>query len=63
MIGASREGASIFLAPSENCLDIRHVPRGLKVIPVTTLDEAVKYLRAPEGFKFPTCESLVNLTS
>ena len=63
MIGASREGATIFLAPSENCLDIRHIPKGLKVIPVTTLDEAVKYLRAPEGFRFPTCESLDNLTS
>lgn len=63
MIGASRKGATIFLAPRENCVDIRHIPRGLQVIPVNTLAEAITYLRAPDTFKFPTCESLDNLTS
>ena len=55
MIGASRIGATLFLAPTENCPDIRHIPKGLKVIPVSTLAEAVEALRAPENFKHPTC--------
>lgn len=55
MIGASRIGATIFLAPRENCPDIKHVPKGLKVIPVSTLSEAIAALRAPDDFRFPTC--------
>ena len=55
MIGASREGATIFLAPRVNCPDIKHVPKGLKVIPVSTLQEALAALRAPDDFRFPTC--------
>jgi PDZ domain-containing protein len=55
MIGASRIGATVFLAPRENCPDIKHVPQGLKVIPVSTLEEAIEVLRAPDNFKFPGC--------
>ena len=55
MIGASRKGATIFLAPRENCPDIKHIPQGLKVIPVSTLSEAIAALRAPDNFRFPTC--------
>jgi PDZ domain-containing protein len=55
MIGASRIGATVFLAPTENCPDIKHIPKGLKVIPVSTLAEAVEALRAPDNFKHPTC--------
>jgi PDZ domain-containing protein len=55
MIGASRKGATIFLAPRANCPDIKHVPKGLKVIPVSTLQEALAALRAPDDFRFPTC--------
>lgn len=55
MIGASRIGATIFLAPRENCPDIKNVPKGLKVIPVSTLSEAIDALRAPDNFKHPTC--------
>ena len=55
MIGASRKGATIFLAPRENCPDIKHIPKGLKVIPVSTLSEAIAALRAPDNFRFPTC--------
>lgn len=55
MIGAARSGATIFLAPRDNCLDIRHVPKGLKVIPVSTLSEAVAAMRASDSFEFPTC--------
>lgn len=55
MIGASRIGATIFLAPRENCPDIKNVPKGLKVIPVSTLSEAIDALRAPDNFMHPTC--------
>ena len=55
MIGASRKGATIFLAPRDNCPDIRHIPKDLKVIPVATLKEAIEVLRAPDDFQFPTC--------
>ena len=55
MIGASRKGATIFLAPRNNCPDIKHIPKGLKVIPVSTLSEAIAALRAPDDFRFPTC--------
>ena len=55
MIGAARIGATLFLAPRENCPDIEHVPEGLKVIPVSTLAEAIEVLRAPDNFKYPSC--------
>jgi PDZ domain-containing protein len=55
MIGAARKGATLFLAPRENCPDIKNVPDNLKVIPVSTLSEAIAALRAPDNFKFPTC--------
>lgn len=57
MIGASRVGATIFLAPRENCPDIKNVPKGLKVIPVSNLSEAINALRAPDNFKHPTCSN------
>lgn len=42
MAGARGEGAGLFLAPRSNCSDVvGHVPQGLTVVPVTTLDEAV----------------------
>ena len=55
IIGASRKGATIFLAPRANCPDIRHYAKGLQVIPVSTLAEAISVLRAPDDSKFPRC--------
>jgi PDZ domain-containing protein len=55
MVGASRIGATIFIAPRENCPDIEHIPDGLKVIPVSTLSEAIEALRAPDNFKHASC--------
>jgi PDZ domain-containing protein len=55
MVGASRIGATVFIAPRENCPDIEHVPKGLKVIPVSSLSEAIEALRAPENFKHASC--------
>lgn len=45
MIGAAEAGATIFLAPRANCVDIKSVPKKLVVIPVATLNEAVDVLR------------------
>ena len=55
MIGARRAGATIFLAPRANCPDIKHIPRGLKVIPVSTLRESIAAMQAPKDSQFPTC--------
>lgn len=41
LVGARRAGASWFLAPSDNCAEVvGHVPGGLNVVRVATLDEA-----------------------
>jgi PDZ domain-containing protein len=45
MIAARRAGASLFLAPSDNCDDIVRIPAGLRVFSVATLEEAVSVLR------------------
>jgi len=42
--GAARSGASLFLLPRENCVDITRVPRGLRLAPVSSLGEAVHVL-------------------
>ena len=58
MHGALNDGADIFLAPAGNCPDIiGHIPDGLRVIPVATLDEAVESLLALHaGGTVPRCE-------
>jgi PDZ domain-containing protein len=58
LIGARRSGATIFLAPVDNCDDISHVPDGLQVIPVATLKEAVEILRDSDPSKRPSCQTL-----
>ena len=55
LIGAAREGATLFLAPSLNCPEIRHIPRGLRVVPVDTLAEAVSALRERDTERLPIC--------
>ncbi|HEY0165961.1 MAG TPA: S16 family serine protease [Jatrophihabitans sp.] len=47
MIAARRAGATVFLAPADNCLDVDgNIPSGLDVIRVATLDEAIDNLKA-----------------
>lgn len=42
MVGAQRSGAKVFLAPAENCTDVvGHIPKGLIVVRVATLSDAV----------------------
>ena len=46
LIGARRGGAEWFLAPSDNCSEVvGHVPDGLRVVPVSTLDDALTAVR------------------
>jgi PDZ domain-containing protein len=55
LIGAAREGATLFFAPSLNCPDIRHTPKGLRVVAVDDLDEAIAALRATDPETLPMC--------
>lgn len=46
MIAAQRDGATWFLAPQDNCDEVvGHVPQGLRVVRVSTLDEAYTALK------------------
>lgn len=47
---ASRDGATVFLVPKEECGDAKaELPKGLRLIPVTTLKGAVSALQALES--------------
>ncbi|MFE7773179.1 PDZ domain-containing protein [Streptomyces sp. NPDC057445] len=55
---AARDGATVFLVPKDECADAKaELPKEMRLIPVTTLDEAVHALRALDGdeSKVPTC--------
>jgi PDZ domain-containing protein len=54
---AVRDGATAFLVPRGECTDAKaQLPRGLELIPVTTLDGALSALSAlRDGQKTPTC--------
>ncbi|MDR2454817.1 MAG: hypothetical protein LBD51_09950 [Bifidobacteriaceae bacterium] len=60
MIGAKRDGAEVFLAPAANCGEVKgHIPAGLQVVKVESLDGAVAALaalRATGGDQLPTCQ-------
>ncbi len=59
MAGARRAGARYFLAPSENCDEVRgHIPDGLTVVRIATLDgaqAAVKAIAAGSAADLPGC--------
>ena len=59
MIGARKQGAIWFLAPTSNCSQVvGHIPDGLRVVSVGTLDEAYQALRAigqGKGQSLPEC--------
>lgn len=58
--GAHDDGAQWFLAPSSNCSEVvGHVPDGLRVVSVSTLDEAANAVRSiADGTAdaLPTCQ-------
>jgi PDZ domain-containing protein len=47
LIGAKRAGATLFIAPIDNCIDIANIPSGLQVVAVSTLAQAVTLLKEP----------------
>jgi Lon-like protease len=59
LIGARRAGADYFLAPADNCDDVKgNVPAGLTVVKVATFDEgraAVRDIGAGKAASLPTC--------
>jgi len=57
MIGARNAGATVFLAPASNCNDVDGaVPSGLKIVKVSTLNQAVTYLEdLKAGKPVPSC--------
>jgi PDZ domain-containing protein len=60
MYGAERAGADYFLAPADNCGEVDgHVPSGLQVFAVTTLDDSLAVLEAVsddgDTSDLPTC--------
>jgi PDZ domain-containing protein len=61
MIGARNAGATIFLTPAANCADTKGaVPAGLRLVKVSTLNQAVTYLEAlksahPNLSPVPSC--------
>ena len=63
IIGAKRDGVKIFLAPIENCSDIKNESQltnsggsaEMKIVPVATLAEAISVLKLPDNAKYPSC--------
>ena len=57
MIAARRAGATVFLAPAGNCSDVRGAtPKGLKIVKVDKLHDAVQDLLALQaGKSVPAC--------
>ena len=59
MIGARNAGATIFLTPASNCADTKGaVPKGMRLVKVSTLNQAVTYLEAlksGQSASVPSC--------
>ncbi|MFD3566252.1 S16 family serine protease [Streptomyces sp. NPDC058667] len=56
---AARDGATVFLVPKAECSEAEsELPKGLRLVPVTALDDAVESLRSlgqGQESKVPTC--------
>ena len=57
MVGARNAGSTIFLTPAANCADAKGaIPAGLRLVKVSTLNQAVTYLEALKaGHSAPSC--------
>jgi Lon-like protease len=57
MVGARNAGATVFLTPAANCADTKGaVPAGLRLVKVSTLGQAVTYLKdIKAGQAVPSC--------
>lgn len=62
LVGARESGAEVFLAPAANCGEVvGHVPDGLRVVRVETLEDAVTAVRTlgeqnDDDAQLPSCE-------
>jgi PDZ domain-containing protein len=45
IIAAHRAGATIFMSPIRNCTELARIPKGMRVIAVTNLSDAIAQLR------------------
>jgi PDZ domain-containing protein len=49
LIAVDRQGVDTFLIPAENCASVRgRVPAGLRLVKVSTISEALRFLRDPK---------------
>jgi PDZ domain-containing protein len=55
LVGARRAGATYFLAPASNCVEVRrHIPDGLQVYKISTLTQARDVVQAIAGHRTTT---------
>ena len=48
LVAARRRGVTVFLIPKANCAEVRgHVPAGLRLVQVASVDDALRFLRQP----------------
>ena len=56
MVAARRQGATVFLLPRGNCDEARaHPPRGLLLVPVSKVRDALDFLQSKPGSPAPRC--------
>lgn len=55
ILGAEDQGATMFLAPIENCVDIVQRPKSMKIVAVSTLADAVTALQEKNPEKLQAC--------
>jgi PDZ domain-containing protein len=56
IVGAKRQGATVFLLPRANCGEARqHPPPGVRLVPVSNLADAIAFLQSTPGDPAPRC--------
>lgn len=56
IVGAERQGATMFLLPRGNCPEVRrHRPAGLRLVPVSNVGDAIAFLQSKPGDPAPRC--------
>jgi PDZ domain-containing protein len=66
IIGAEKAGVQVFFTPVQNCAELVEAdqilknkgPKGMKIVPVATLSEAVSILNMPNNAQYPSCKSI-----
>jgi PDZ domain-containing protein len=56
LVGARRHGATMFLLPRGNCEEaFDHPPPGLRLVPVSSVSDAIAFLQSKPGAPPPRC--------